>query len=95
MAAQRSLKYLFMELPQLRWHERFWAGLPFSLVLVGGAMGGACGAAAAAWNLRLMRGDRPLLQKYLLTGLVSFAALIAYIALARLFLSLAGRPSPK
>jgi hypothetical protein len=91
MAARRSLKYLFTELPQLRWHERFWVGLPFGLVLVGGAVGGACGAAAAACNLRVMRGRRPAFQKYLLTGLVSLAAVIAYLALATLFLSLAGR----
>jgi len=91
MAARRSLKYLFTELPQLRWHERFWVGLPFGLVLVGGAVGGACGAAAAACNLRVMRGNRPALQKYLLTGLMSLAAVIAYLALATLFLSLAGR----
>jgi hypothetical protein len=91
MPARRSLKYLFAELPQLRWHERFWIGLPFGLVLVGGAVGGACGAAAAACNLRLMRGDRPAFQKYLLTALISLAAVIAYVALATLFSSLAGR----
>lgn len=91
MAARRSLKYLFIELPPLRWHERFWAGIPFGLVLVGGAVGGACAAAAAACNLRLMRGDRPAFQKYLLTGLVTLAAVVAYLALAKLFLSLAGR----
>jgi hypothetical protein len=91
MAARRSLKYLFTELPQLKWHERVWVGLPFGLVLVGGAVGGACGAAAAACNLRVMRGERPVFQKYLLTALVSLAAVIIYLALATLFLSLAGR----
>jgi hypothetical protein len=75
--------------PELRWHERLWIGLPFGLVLFGGAVGGACGGAAALCNLRLMRGDRPAFQKYLLTGLVSLAAVIAYIALATFFLSLA------
>jgi hypothetical protein len=41
--------------------------------------------------LRLMRGERPLFQKYLLTALISLAAVVAYVALAALFLSLAGR----
>ena len=91
MAARRSFKHLFTELPALKWHERFWIWLPFGLVLVGGAVGGACGAAAAAYNLRLMRGDRPAIQKYLLTALISLAAVVAYLALATLFLSLAGR----
>jgi hypothetical protein len=91
MAGSRSFKHLFEDLPELKWHERFWVGLPFGLVLVGGAIGGACGAAAAACNMRLMRGDRPPLLKYLFTGLISFAAVIAYVALATLFLSLARR----
>jgi hypothetical protein len=91
MAARRRLKHLFTELPPLRWHQRLWIGLPFGLVLVGGAVGGACGAAAAACNLRVMRGDRPAFQKYLMTALVSLAAIVLYLALAALFLSLAGR----
>lgn len=89
--ARRRRKHLLKHLRDLRWHERFWVGLPFSLVLVGGAVGGACGAAAATWNIHLMRGDRSLLLRYLLTGLVSLAAVTAYIGLATLFLSLATR----
>jgi hypothetical protein len=76
---------------KLRWHERCWVGLPFGLILVGGAFGGACGAAATVCNVKLMRGERSALQKYLFTGLISLAAFMTYVALASLFLSLATR----
>lgn len=87
MAARHSFKS--KRIDRLRWHERVWVGLPFGLVLLGGAMGGACGGAATACNVRLMNGHRPVLQKYLLTGLISLAALLVYLALAAFFLSLA------
>ena len=86
---QRSFMNLSNHAPDLKWHERFWVGLPFGLVLVGGAVGGACGAAAASCNIRLMRSRRPTAQKYLLTGMISFAAVITYVASATFFLSLA------
>lgn len=89
MAGGRSLRLLLKDAPELKWHERLWVGLPFGLVFLGGAVGGACGGAATLCNLRLMRGDRSAFQKYLLTGLISLAAIMVYVALATLFLSFA------
>jgi len=66
----------------LRWYEYGWAALPLVLAPVGGVLGALCGGAAAALNLYLMRGTWRTPLKYGLTGIISLAAVGAYIALA-------------
>jgi hypothetical protein len=63
----------------LKWYEYGWAGLPLLLVHAGGALGGACGGAAAYRNVRVFRSDRSTARKYLVTGATSVLAVIAYL----------------
>lgn len=66
----------------LAWYEWAWNGLPFLLVVGGGAAGGALGGIAAMVNLRLFRSLSNPVGRYALTALVSLAALLAYLAVA-------------
>jgi hypothetical protein len=63
----------------LKWYECFWAMLPVGLSVVGGALGGICGGVALACNIALMRSSRAAWQRYLATGVISVAALGAYL----------------
>jgi uncharacterized Zn-binding protein involved in type VI secretion len=74
--------------PPLRWYEYVWAGLPFLLLLVGGALGGGIGGAAAYANVSIFRGARGAAAKYLLTGLISLGALVAYAVVGSALLPL-------
>lgn len=74
----------------LRWYEYAWAALPIGLAAAGGAIGGACGAGAAALNIKLMQSQRGTALKFGLTGLVSLGAVGAYYVLAKVFLSVTG-----
>ena len=52
------------------------------LVLVGGAIGGACGGAAWVLNQWVFRKvDHPVLR-YVCTGMISAAAIVGYFVLA-------------
>jgi hypothetical protein len=68
--------------PAFSWHEYAWIGIPVLLVFVGGALGGGLGVAAAYSNSRIFRSDRGTGTKYLLTGLTTVAALVAFLVLA-------------
>lgn len=59
-----------------------FACVPILLVVVGGAIGGGLGAAAALLNLRLLRIDRPATVRYLLVIAVTFGAAVLWLALA-------------
>ena len=65
---------------KLRWYQHIWLALPFILLLVGGAIGGACGG--AAWTINgwvFRKTERPVLR-YLWTGLISLGAVAAFLA---------------
>ncbi len=66
----------------LTWYEWIWNGWPIVLLFVGGALGGLIGAAALAINLNVFRSQQNPLLKYVITGVISFAALIVYLILA-------------
>jgi hypothetical protein len=74
----------------LRWYEYVWACLPIALLGIGGAIGGACGAAVVPLNMKLMGSQRKTWRKFALTGALSLISLGAYFLIARLFLSLTG-----
>ena len=76
---------------RLKWYEWLWALLPLAL-LTGGAIGGACGGVAASFNVKLFKEDRSIGRKYFFTGLVTFGAVLGYIILATIFLTLADGP---
>ncbi len=74
--------------PKLKWYELVWVGWPIALLAVGGAIGGACGGAAWALNQKIFHRTKHPLLRYLWTGLISIAAIIAYLIIATIFLSI-------
>jgi hypothetical protein len=73
---------------KLTWYEHVWVAWPLALIAVGGAIGGACGGAAWALNQKVFRQTQHPLLRYLWTGMISGAALLAYLVLATIFFSL-------
>jgi hypothetical protein len=74
--------------PKLLWYEQVWLALPFALVAIGGAIGGACGGAAWAINRKIFQSTQNSVLRYLWTGLISGAAVVAYLILVTLFFSI-------
>ena len=68
--------------PKLRWYQHLWLALPFGLVAVGGAIGGACGGAAWAVNQKVFQKTENRVLRYVWTGLITVAAVIAYLVIA-------------
>jgi hypothetical protein len=67
----------------LNWYDYAWALLPLILAPVGGLVGGLCGGGAAALNIYLFgRKLRPT-TRFAVTGVISIAAVIAYLLFAR------------
>ena len=56
------------------------------LVFMGGAIGGACGGAAWALNQQIFQKISHPVLRYVWTGIISVAALLAYLVLAAVFL---------
>jgi hypothetical protein len=67
--------------PQLVWYQQLWIGWPIILVFAGGLLGGVCGGAAWGINQKVFKSAENPAMKYLLTGLISFAAVIVYFVL--------------
>lgn len=67
---------------KLEWYEHIWCALPLGLVAIGGAIGGACGGAAWAINRQVFKKINHPVLRYVVTGLISSAALGAYLAVA-------------
>jgi hypothetical protein len=63
----------------LAWYEWVWNGWPVVLLFGGGALGGLFGALAIVINLNLFRSQQTTWLKYLITGLISFSAFMAYL----------------
>ena len=63
----------------LAWYEWIWNGWPIVLLFGGGALGGLFGALAIVANLAVFRSQQNTLLKYLITGAISMAAVIAYL----------------
>jgi hypothetical protein len=95
--AQLRVKFFLDPLPQveldgqsflaaepLKWYEWLWAGLPFAMIIIGGALGGGIGGLMMAINGRVFRSNLKTPAKYLLTGSISAGAFIAYFLLALL-----------
>ncbi len=66
----------------LTWYEYAWMGLPILLVSMGGALGALIGFAAAYSSARIFRSEQSTPVKYLLTGLISVAAVVVFFILA-------------
>jgi hypothetical protein len=71
--------------PPLAWYAYVWVALPIALVVIGGLIGGVTGAVAAYLNFQVMRGQQPAGTRYLLTGLITVAAVVVFLVLAVIF----------
>ncbi len=68
----------------LKWYQWLWAGLPFVLVLGGGALGGLFGGIAVSVNIRIFQSCVKGFVKFVAAGLVFLVALECYFAAAGL-----------
>jgi len=59
-----------------------WIGWPLILIVLGGAIGGACGAGAFALNHLVFQKTENRVMRYLWTGLISIAAVVMFLVLA-------------
>jgi hypothetical protein len=78
----------------LVWYEYVWSGLPILMAYHGGAIGAVCGFAALRQSAAIFRSEDGMGKKFLFSGLVSIAAVVAYVILGSLFLALVGRWKP-
>lgn len=72
----------FLVAQPLKWYEYTWTLLPLVLIVPGGAIGGALGAAAAVINLAVSRGRQPAIVKFSITTAVTAAAVGFWTAAA-------------
>ena len=69
-------------LPPLAWYEWAWVGLPFTLVVIGGCLGGAIGGLSFAANTMLFRSSENPFLKWGGTFLVTVGAFILTFVIA-------------
>jgi len=75
---------VYSAIKKMAWYELVWSGLPVLLLFVGGALGAFCGLVAVYANNRIFRSGLQPVLKYLVTGMISAAALVIYFILAML-----------
>ena len=61
-----------------------WAGFPLVLMILGGAIGGLLGGVATTVNVQLLRSGRKGVVPYVLSGLVSLAAIFGWLLVVSL-----------
>jgi hypothetical protein len=74
--------------PKLDWYDHVWTALPLCLVIVGGAIGGGIGGAAWVVNRTVFQKVRQPVLRYVFTGLISAVAVMAWLVLVSILLSL-------
>ena len=74
----------FLVAEPLRWYQWIWGGLPFTLLIIGGALGGLLGGFALVVNARIFRSNFKNPIKYLITGIVSLATIVVFFISATL-----------
>ena len=67
---------------KLQWYEHACCGLPLVLVVVGGALGGACGGLGYGLSTYVFKKALPAPAKYALSFLISVAAFGLYFGAA-------------
>lgn len=63
----------------LTWYEYGWMALPILMVFAGGALGALLGLGAAYSSARIFRSGRGTVMKYLLSGVISAGAVVAFL----------------
>jgi len=66
----------------LTWYQYAWGGFPILLVAIGGAVGGGLGGGASYINLHILRSKMNGFLKYLVTALISLAAILLWLVIA-------------
>jgi len=69
----------------LKWYQWIWGGLPIALVFIGGALGAITGIIGFTINTKIFRTGMNSVLKYVITGVVSVLAVVAYFIAAMLF----------
>ncbi len=88
-------RYNFLDVPKLMvedrtinvakplaWYEWVWNAWPIVLLFGGGALGGFFGALALVANLSVFRSQQNTWLRYVITGIISLAAVVAYLVAA-------------
>ena len=73
------------------WYHYIWIGWPLIMVALGGAIGGGLGGAAAAINYKVFQKTQNPVLRYVWTGLISVAAIVAYVVCATMIYALIHR----
>ena len=68
----------------LTWYEYFWMSIPILLVFVGGGIGAFLGIMASYFSARIFRSNKPIIQKYLFSAVISTGAVLIYLVAAYL-----------
>lgn len=66
----------------LKWYQWVWGGWPVFLLFIGGALGAIAGLVAFSINARIFRTEMNNVLKYVVSGVVSALAVIAYFIAA-------------
>ncbi len=74
----------------LTWYQLLWGGWTVLLLFLGGALGAIAGIIGFLINTKIFRAEMNGILKYIVTGLVSVLAVIAYFVMAVLFSLLRG-----
>ncbi|WP_239292435.1 hypothetical protein [Candidatus Nitrotoga sp. 1052] len=74
--------------PKLHWYQHMWLWIPIALVAVGEAMGGTCDGIACATNYKVFRKTEHPVLRYVFTGFISVAAMVAYLIFSSIFIFL-------
>lgn len=83
MGSTVTIKDLAFQIQKrLKWYEYLFGAWPIIMIFIGGAIGGALGAAAACFNMEIFRSKLNVFFKYLFTLIVSLLAVIIWLTLA-------------
>jgi hypothetical protein len=69
----------------LKWYQWVWGGWPVFLLFVGGALGAIAGIIAVTINAKVFRAEMSTVLKYVVSGVVSVLAVVAYFVAAIIF----------
>ena len=75
----------------LKWYQWVWGGWPVLLVFMGGVLGAVAGMIGFIINAKIFRTKMNDVLKYVISGVVSVLAVIAYFVAAIIFSLLMGR----